>query len=396
MGHLLENLTQFARLLRSLGLAVPAGSTVQAARAVQHIDIGSREDFRFALRTVLVQRAEDLQVFDRAFRVFWGRPSGTETKLDLRPLGSERRFGDPVVEMESLSGASDSGDEHGDTRLERVQIATYSDREVLRQKDFKKLTSDEMAQAVRLLRELKWQPAPRKTKRWMPGPGSTPDRRKLLARFARREADPTALPTRVRKSLPRRLVLLCDISGSMERYTRMLLWFACCLTGNLHRVESFLFATRLTRITKKLRGRRGGSPLREIARLVPDWSGGTRIGESIRAFNVHWARRALGRGAVVLMVSDGWDRGSPEALRTEISRLRRSCQRLIWLSPLLGSPAYRPLTRGLQAALPFVDDFLPVHNLASLDRLAAHLNSLPEESPKQPRSPNPTWREGIW
>ncbi len=396
MGHLLENLTHFARLLRSLGLAVPGGSTIEAARAVQQIDIGNREDFRFALRTVLVHRSEDLQVFDKAFRVFWGRPSGTKTKLDLRPLGSERRFGDPIVEMESLSGASAPGDGEGDTRLERVQIATYSDREVLRQKDFKNLTSEEMSQAVRLLRDLRWHPAPRRTKRWVPGPGPSPDPRKLLARFARREADPTTPPTRVRKAVPRRLVLLCDISGSMERYTRMLLWFACCLTGNLQRVESFLFATRLTRITKKLRGTRGRNPLSEIARLVPDWSGGTRIGESVRAFNVHWARRALGRGAVVLVVSDGWDRGDPEALRTELSRLRRSCQRLIWLSPLLGSPAYRPLTRGLQAALPFVDDFLPVHNLASLDRLAAHLNSLPGEARKQAGGRAANSGEGIW
>ncbi len=379
MGHLLENLTQFARLLRSLGLSVPPGSTVEAARAALCIDIGNREDFRCSLRTVLVQRAEDLQAFDEAFRTFWGPPSGTKTKLDLRPLGSERRFGDPVVEMESLSACGEKALEDGETRVERVQIATYSDREVLREKDFKNLTDEELSQAVRLLRELQWRPAPRRTKRWVPGAGSLPDLRRVLVRFARREADPVSPPTRERKPRPRPLVLLCDISGSMERYTRMLLWFACCLAGDLDRVESFVFATRLTRITKKLRGRRGSSPLRAIARLVPDWSGGTRIGESIRAFNMHWARRTLGRGAVVLIVSDGWDRGDPEALRGEIARLRRSCHRMIWLSPLLGSPDYRPLTRGLQAALPHVDDFLPAHNLASLDRLAVHLNSLPTE-----------------
>ena len=396
MGHLIENLTQFARLLRSLGLTVPAGSTVEAARAAQHIDIGRKQDFRCALRTVLVRRAEDLQVFDQAFRVFWSRHSGTSTKLDLRPLGSERRFGDPVVEMESLSGTSGADPGAGDTRVERVQIATYSDREVLRQKDFKKLTSEEMAQAVRLLQELKWRPAPRQTKRWVPGRGSAPDPRKLLARFARREADPNAPPTRTRKAVPRRLVLLCDISGSMERYTRMLLWFACCLAGNLNRVESFVFATRLTRITKKLRGHRGSNPLHEIARLVPDWSGGTRIGESVRAFNMHWARRVLGRGAVVLVVSDGWDRGEPDALRDEISRLQRSCHRLIWLSPLLGSPSYKPLTRGLLAALPFVDDFLPAHNLVSLDRLATHLNSLACAKPKRARAGQQDTSNRIW
>ncbi len=396
MGHLLENLTQFARLLRSLGLSVPAGSTIEAARAVQYVNIGKKDEFRFALRTVLVRRAEDIQVFDTAFRTFWSKPTGTSTKLDLRPLGSERRIGDPVVEMESLAGTSGTASQDSEARLERVQIATYSDREVLREKDFKKLTAEETAQAVRLLRELRWRPAPRQTKRWISGPGASPDLRKLLSKFARREADPVAPPTRARKSAPRRLVLLCDISGSMERYTRMLLWFACCLTGNLDRVESFVFGTRLTRITKKLRGQRGSDPLREIARLVPDWSGGTRIGETLRAFNMKWSRRVLGNGAVVLVVSDGWDRGDPEIMRREVSRLQRSCHRLVWLSPLLGSPEYRPLTRGLQAALPYVDDFLPVHNLASLDRLAAHLNKLRTESRSHSRGTETTDLLGIW
>lgn len=384
MGHLLENLTLFARLLRSAGLTVPAGSTIAAARALTHIEIGQREDFRLALRSVLVSRAEDLPVFDHAFRRFWGRPAGTSTKLDLRPLGSERRFGDPVVEMESLSATTPPGGHASDAALERVQITTYSDREVLREKDFKRLSPEEVAQAVDMLRELRWRPAPRLTKRWQRGGEDAPDVRALLGRLARREIDPCKLPTRSPRSSPRRLVMLCDISGSMERYTRMLLWFACCLSGNLERVESFLFATRLTRITKKLRGRRGSNPLQEVARLVPDWSGGTRIGDALRTFNVDWARRVLGRGSVVLVVSDGWDRGEPEELRREISRLQRSCHRLIWLSPLLGDPAYEPLTRGLQAALPYVDDFLPAHNLASLENLAERLNSLDPSSRQLP------------
>ena len=396
MGHLLENLTQFSRLLRSLGLAVPAGSTIDAAKAVQHVDIGHRDEFRFALRTVFVRRAEDLAVFDSAFRKFWSRPSGTGTRLDLRPLGSERRLGDPEVEMESLSAASDGTSQAGHTRVERVRISTYSDQEVLREKDFKKLTAEETTQAVRLLKELRWRPAPRKTKRWVSGKGTAPDRRRMLARLARREADPDLPPTRARKTSPRRLVLLCDISGSMERYTRMLLWFACCLTGSLWHMESFVFATRLTRITSKLRVRRGGNPLREISRLVPDWSGGTRIGEALRAFNVHWGRRVLGNGAVVLVVSDGWDRGDPSAMRREVARLSRSCHRLVWLTPLLGSPQYKPLTRGLRAALPLVDDFLPVHNLASLDRLATHLNNLPDEPRPRPRDSREPGGSGLW
>ena len=391
MGHLLENLTQFARLLRSLGLATPVGGTIEAARGVQWIDVGSRDEFRHALRTVLVRRPEDLEPFDKAFSAFWSRPSGSRTTLDLRPLGSERRIGDPVVEMESLAASPSSDPRAGETLLERVRISTYSDLEVLREKDFKRMTAEETAQAVRLLREMRWRPAPRKTKRWVPGRGPAPDIRRLLARFARKEADPARPPTRRRKARPRRLVLLCDISGSMERYTRMLLWFACCLTGSLGRVESFVFATRLTRITSKLRSDPTANPFREIGRLVPDWSGGTRIGETLRSFNVNWARRILGNGAIVLIVSDGWDRGDPKVMRQEVSRLQRSAYRLVWLSPLLGSPEYRPLTRGLRSALPFVDDFLPVHNLASLDGLAAHLNSLSTTGSRRADLPQIVW-----
>lgn len=376
MGHLLENLVQFARLLRALGLEIPAGNTIDAGRAAQWIDIGRKDEFRLALRAVMVRRPEDLQLFDQAFRAYWSRPSGTSTKLDLRPLGSDRKFGNPTVEMESLSAGSHHGSSESPKHLERIQIKTYSASEVLREKDFKNLTPDEEAQAIRLLKQLRWQPSPKRTKRWVPGKGSSPDLRRLVTQFAKREADPSPPPTRVRRFAHRNLVLLCDISGSMERYTRMLLWFACCVTGNLSKVESFVFATRLTRITSKLRRQRGGNPLRDIGRLVPDWSGGTCIGEAMRSFNTNWARRVTQNGSVVLVVSDGWDRGDPEVLRTEIARLQRSCHRLIWLTPLLGDPRYEPLTRGLQAALPHVDDFLPVHNMASLDRLAEHLNDL--------------------
>ena len=388
MGHLLENLVQFARLLRALGLEIPAGNTIDAGRAAQWIDIGRKDEFRLALRAVMVRRPEDLQLFDQAFRAYWSRPSGTSTKLDLRPLGSDRKFGNPTVEMESLSAGSRDGSGESPKHLERIQIKTYSASEVLREKDFKNLTPDEEAQAIRLLKQLRWQPSPKRTKRWVSGKGSSPDLRRLLTQFTKREADPSPPPTRVRRFAHRNLVLLCDISGSMERYTRMLLWFACCVTGNLSRVESFVFATRLTRITTKLRRQRGGNPLRELGRLVPDWSGGTCIGEAMRSFNTHWARRVAQNGAVVLVVSDGWDRGDPEVLRTEIARLQRSCHRLIWLTPLLGDPRYEPLTRGLQAALPHVDDFLPVHNMASLDRLAEHLNDL-SDAPRHGAAPPP-------
>ncbi len=381
MSHLLGNIVQFARLLRSAGMAVAPGATVEGARAAQLVGVERKDDLRFALRSALVRRPEDIELFDRAFRKFFGPFSGTSTKLDLRPLGADRRLGDPIVEMESLRSPTEGGPKEGDRSTERVRIATYSDREVLRQKDFKALSDEETEQAVRLLRELAWRPAPRRTRRWVPGEGTAPDPRKLIGRIARRPLHPELPPTRRRKLSPRRLVLLCDISGSMERYSRMLLWFACCLGGVVGRLEAFLFATRLTRITHKVSSGRLTNPMREIARIVPDWSGGTRIGDALRAFNVDWARRVLAQGAVVMIVSDGWDRGEPAALAREVSRLQRSCHRLIWLSPLLGDPRYRPLTRGLRAALPFVDDFLPAHNLASIEGLAKRLNALENSRP---------------
>ena len=206
--------------------------------------------------------------------------------------------------------------------------------------------------------------------------------RRVVARFAR-SGELLLLETRQRVEKPRPLVLLCDVSGSMERYSRLLLYFVHGLAHTLGRVEVFLFATRLTRVTRELAVRNASAPLPAAASRLSDWGGGTRIGEALRTFNLRWARRVMRHGPVVLLISDGWDRGEPAVLRTEIARLQRSCHRLIWLNPLLGSPGYRPLTRGMQVALPFVDDFLPVHNLVSLEMLADHLSRLP---PRRSRS----------
>jgi len=185
----------------------------------------------------------------------------------------------------------------------------------------------------------------------------------------------------------RPLVVLCDISGSMERYSRILLQFVHTISDGLHDVETFVFGTRLTRITRLLREKDIDDAIAAVSKQVIDWSGGTRIGEAIKDFNFLWGRRVLGRGAVVLLISDGWDRGDPQLLSREMSRLQRSCYRLIWLNPLLGSPGYQPLTQGMQAALPNVDDFLPVHNLASLEQLGEKLTSLGGGRPERKQRP---------
>jgi uncharacterized protein len=380
MSSLLTNLVRFGRLLHDAGADTQAGRMIEVVRALEWIDIGRRQDFYFTLRALLVHRAEDLALFEEAFRIFWRAPRADRTKLDLRSLGEERRFGKPHVEMASLR--EDAGETSGAEGPvpERVQLRTYSNREILRHKDFEKLTPEELEQARSLMAELRWQPGFRRSRRWTKGVGGSPDLRRLLRTALRNEGETLEVPTRARKEKPRPIVLLCDVSGSMERYTRMLLQFVYCLSKGFEQVEAFLFATRLTRITLQMRRGRIDQVFAALPSHVPDWSGGTRIGDAVRAFHVHWARRVLRRGPVVLLISDGWDRGDPAVLAKEMARLHRACYRLIWLNPLLGTAEYQPLARGMQAALPHVDDFLPVHNLASLESLARHLNALPTRS----------------
>jgi uncharacterized protein with von Willebrand factor type A (vWA) domain len=221
------------------------------------------------------------------------------------------------------------------------------------------------------------------------------DLRRTLRRSLRHGGEVLGWARSERKPKPRPLVILADISGSMELYSRLLLLFAYGLAKALEQpVEAFVFGTRLTRITRQLRGCDADGAIREVSRRVPDWSGGTRIGEALRAFNVRWGRRVLGRGCVVLLISDGWDRGEPERLRAEMARLQQSCHRLIWLNPLKGSPGYEPLTRGMQAALPHADDFLPAHSLGSLEALGRKLEALGPQRPPRPqrgRRDRPGW-----
>ena len=419
-GHLLHNLLLFGRVLRELGLDVHAGRMLDVIRALEYVDVGRKRDFYVTLLSLLVHRQRDLPLFDEAFRVFWRRPVDRLTTMDLRSLGEQRRYRQPQVGPPLGGDSSAETDSRGVQDMDEVELTqTYSPQEVLREKDFAKFSPREVSQAKAMMVEMAWDLGRRRSRRWEPGRGPTLDLRRTLRRNLKYGGEPLDLARRQVRDKPRPLVLICDVSGSMERYTRMLLHFIHCVTRDLERVETFLFATRLTRITHYLEHRDIDRAVTEVARVVPDWAGGTRIGEAIRNFNFHWARRILGRGAVVLLISDGWDRGEPDLLHREMVRLQRSCRRLIWLNPLLGSADYHPLTRGMQAALPFVDDFLPVHNLSSLEDLASHLNTLstqrparrqqvevaapaaPQPSPTSPSaSPrpqtNPTFRHPLW
>ncbi len=402
MSYLLHNLLHFGRLLHSLGLDVHAGRMVDVTSALEHIDIGRRSDVFFTLQSLLIHRPQDIEAFAEAFRVFWRRPPGEWSANDLRALGEERLTPrpEPAPASSSRAEAASEGRRFGAPRVdgpvgdspaaddvalaplaepvERVDPGSYGSEDVSRVKDFEQFTEEELERAKAMIATLRWNPGWRLTRRWAPGRGNALDLRRVVRRNIRYGGEPLVLPTRGRTVKRRPLVLICDVSGSMERYARMLLHFMHSLAGGLDRVEAFLFAARLTRITRELVRRRTSDAVPDIPRRVPGWGGGTRIGDALRTFNVRWANRVLGHGAVVLLISDGWDRGEPDLLRREMGRLQRRCHRLIWLNPLLGSAEYQPLTRGMQAALPFVDDFLPVHNLASLEALAEHLNRLPE------------------
>ena len=379
MSFLLRNLIHFGRLLHALGLDVHAGRMLEVANALAYIDIGRRADFYHTLQSLLVHRKQDLAAFDEAFRMFWRPPPGEWSTRDLRALGETRRIGAPQIDVppDESRAVDGSAGPALERPLERIAAMSYSEREISRARDFAELTDEELREAEAAIAALTWRPGTRRTRRWRSGRGRSFDLRSIVRRNTRFGGEPIVLPRRERTVKRRPLVLLCDVSGSMERYARVLVRFVHSMAGAIDRIEVFVFSTRLTRITRELTGRRAAQGIETIPRRVQDWGGGTRIGEALRAFNVHWANRVLSHGAVVLLISDGWDRGDPVFLGREMARLQRSCRRLIWLNPLLGSAGYRPLTRGMQAALPFVDDFLPVHNLASLEKLAEHLNALP-------------------
>ncbi|RMG98084.1 MAG: VWA domain-containing protein [Chloroflexi bacterium] len=381
-GQLLHNLVLFGRLLRALGLDVNPGRMIDLAEALGYVEIGRKTDFYYTARSLLVHRREDIPLFDYAFDLFWRKPAEQGVEITGGLLRRSHPEMQPIIAPPSLQEPSAANNDDSDNEPEETQeiievTQTYSRREILRQKDFADLTEEEVREIKRMMAEMVWELGERRTRRQKPGAGRQLDLRRSLRRNLRYGGEMVELPRRQPKFKPRPLVIIADISGSMERYTRLLLHFIYSLAAGLEQhVEAFVFSTRLTRITRQLQGRDIDRALHEVAHAVPDWAGGTRIGDALKAFNFRWGRRVLGQGAVVLLISDGWDRGDPTLLRQEIGRLQRSAYRLIWLNPLLGSPRYEPLTRGMQAALPYIDDFLPVHNLSSLADLATHLAAL--------------------
>ena len=393
-GKLTRRWIDFGRLLRRNGVDTTSGQMRDLLRALPLLDLQNRENVYFAARTMLCARREDLPRFDLVFRQFWGRtrqiiiPSDTGS-LESQPQLQERQTSAsletpqsrpvvPLVERATLTDSDDteeSGGPSSDEELTRALL--YSTQERLHNLDFARFTEEEIAAARALLATWTWHPGLRRTRRLAPARrGRRLDFSRTLRRAMQTSGVPYTLLLRGPRHKPRPLVLLCDISGSMTPYTRMLLHFLHTLRRGVGHAEVFVFGTRLTRITHQLRLRDVDRALDEVGRQVNDWSGGTRLGDALRVFNTQWARRVLGQGAVVCIISDGWDRGDPTQLAAEMAHLQRTSFRLIWLNPLLGIQGYQPVTRGIAAALPFIDNFLPGNTLAGLQALAAILNSL--------------------
>ena len=393
-GELFGNLLLFGRVLRGVGLQAPPARLADFARALEHVSIGRRRDFYHAARSLFVRRREEIAAFDAAFEVFWRKPAEGATSLDLRAMGERRRFRRPRFDPAApppgpAESTGDDGRPEDGRPLSARLVRTWSASEVLRHKDFGEMTPAERREVRELLaREAILHLRERRTRRLARSRRGLPDLRRTLRASLVHGGEVLSWERRSPRTKPRRLVVLGDVSGSMEPYTRMLLLFLYALAApERRRVEVFLFATRLTRVTRELSAGDPEKALAAVARAVPDWSGGTRIGEAIRAFNLAWSRRVLRSGDVVLVVSDGWDRGDPDVLASGMARLQRSCHRLLWVNPLLASPRYEPLARGMSAARPYIDDFLTAHNAASLTRLARRLEELPAERPARRQAP---------
>ncbi|MDP6691045.1 MAG: VWA domain-containing protein [Alphaproteobacteria bacterium] len=381
-NRLAENIMHFARVLRAAGLPVGPGKVLDGVRAVIAAGVGSREDFYWTLFAVFVSRQDHREIFDQAFHVFWRNPRILERMLHaLMPqvqVEMDERQNEAISRRVAEAMAKGEGaeipQEEAEEEIEFDATLTYSAREVLQSMDFEAMSAEEAAQAKAIIARIRLPIMAVPTRRLAPDPhGRRVDMRASL-RAALRSGGSVPLRHRSPKHRHPPLVVLCDISGSMSRYSRMFLHFMHTITNDRDRVHTFVFGTRLTNITRHLRHRDVDVALEKVAEGVEDWSGGTRIGHCLHDFNTDWSRRVLGQGAVVLMISDGLDRDAGMGIAGEIERLHKSCRRLIWLNPLLRYAGFEPKSKGIRALLPHVDDFRTVHNLNSLGDLAEILS----------------------
>ena len=360
-----RHVVTFGRVLREVGLEVGPGRVADALRGVGAVDLTRQEDVYFALRQTLVSRHDELDLFDRAFNAWFLRaPVLPRVRTAPGPVAQQT-----VGESLSDGAGSEQDDEMGDP----LELGA-SGHELLRDKDFAEMTPDEYRRVRRLIAAIAGNRPLRDSRRRRSDPrGDRLDMRRLIRYSLRTGGDPVDRPYRARKKVPRKLVVLCDVSGSMDAYARALVLFLHAAVGSGPGVEAFAFGTRLSRLTPELGTRDPESALEKCTEAVTDWGSGTRIGASLKEFNDLYGKRALSRGAVVVIVSDGWERQDPELVGREMARLARAAYAVVWVNPLKGNPEYQPLAGGMRAALPYVDRFLSGHNLRSLEELAAVL-----------------------
>ncbi|HUJ99446.1 MAG TPA: VWA domain-containing protein [Stellaceae bacterium] len=377
-GRLLANIMYFARTLRAAGLPIGPGKVLAAVEAVRAVGITDRSDFYWTLHAVFVNRRDQRELFDQAFHIFWRNPELLEKMMSL--MLPAIRSNEPGEEMsrrlaEALHAGEGNGkDRPSETEIEVDAAMTFSERELLQKMDFEKMSTAELAAARAAIRRMMLPIADLPTRRFAADPrGARTDMRATL-RAQLRSGDLLTLKRKRRRRRPPPLVVLCDISGSMSRYSRTFLHFMHAVTNDRDRVYTFLFGTRLTNITRFLRYKDVDVALDKVAGAVEDWSGGTRIGQCLADFNRDWSRRVLGQGAVVLLITDGLDRDAGAGIGREMDRLHKSCRRLIWLNPLLRYEGFAPKSLGMRAILPHVDEFRPVHNLESLGELVTALS----------------------
>jgi uncharacterized protein len=381
-GRLADNITYFARALRKAGLKIGPGAVIDAVEAVEAIGIGSREEFYTALFAVFVKRHEDKAVFDEAFRLFW-RSRELIAKMMQMMLPGTPNVGQKEKSRAGQSRAADALVAEKDRRSakpEEPEIEfdarfTMSGSEVLRKMDFAQMSAKELAIAKAEIAKIHLPFDEVRTRRFRPS--NRPkifDARQTMRASMKTGGDLLLPKFKQHRTIHPPLVILADISGSMSQYTRIFLHFLHAMTEKRRRVHTFLFGTRLTNVTRQMRHKDPDEALDACSAAVTDWSGGTRIGETLREFNRLWARRVLGQGASVLLITDGLERDSIEELQTEMDRLHRSCRRLIWLNPLLRFDGFEARARGVRAMLPHVDEFRPVHNLDAIGDLVAALS----------------------
>ena len=392
-GRLAENIVHFARALRKAGVKVGTSQVSNAIGAIQVAGFTRRADFYYALRATLICRPEHIQTFQQVFQMFWRDPEFLERMVRyMLPLlqtiepekppakAAQRRAAEALWEQDQETSEPRERQE-----LELDAQFSWSENEVLRKLDFEQMSTAELAEAAIAIRNLKLPADPVLTRRFRPSVGGrSPDIRVILRRSLRKggEIDRLSFKSPCRRAPD--LVAICDISGSMSVYSRMMMHFLHALTwapnSGWGKVRSFTFGTQLTNITRALHSADVDLALEAAGNEAPDWQGGTRIGEALKSFNRHWSRRTLGQGAVVLLVTDGLERGEISLLRTEAERLSRSCRRLIWLNPLLRWEQFSPLAAGARALLPVVDSFHACHSLDSLSDLSATLNTAADKN----------------